>query len=41
MCDTPDDSAIRVDIDLADLIPLPRRSPEDGWHCAGPTSTPR
>ena len=30
MCDTPDDSPTLVDVDLEDLIPLPRRSPEDG-----------
>lgn len=30
MSDTPDDSAIGLELDLADLIPLPRRSPEDG-----------
>ncbi|TDQ05879.1 hypothetical protein [Labedaea rhizosphaerae] len=40
MNDTPDDATIRVDIDLDDLIPRPRRSPEDAWPGAGSASTP-
>ena len=39
MNDTPDDSVVSVDIDLDALIPRPRRSPEDGWHCVGSTLT--